>query len=78
MTLLRCRVALPSSPDDTIFAAVSIKGTALLMWIQHVLSAAPFFAQTGQVSRAATRFAGTIHPSGFNRVRCGPTQPDLA
>ena len=50
--LLRCRVALPSSPDDTVLAAVSIKGTALLAWIQHVLSAAPFFAQTSQVSIA--------------------------
>jgi hypothetical protein len=52
MTYLGCRVALPSSPDDTVLAAVSIKGTALLAWIQHVLSAAPFFAQTSQVSIA--------------------------
>ena len=50
---------------------MDIHGAALLAWIQHVLSAAPFFAQTSQVSRAGTPSAGMIRPSGPINVPCG-------
>ena len=37
-------------PDDTIIAAVSVKGSAFLAWVQHVLSVPPFFMQSAQVA----------------------------
>jgi hypothetical protein len=49
---------------------VSIKGTALLEWIQHVLSAAPFFAQTSQVSIARRNTVRRHRPPGSIYVPC--------
>ena len=48
-TLAPCRVVLPL-PDDTILAAVSVKGSSLLAWVQQVLSVPPFFVQSAQVA----------------------------
>jgi hypothetical protein len=42
-------VVLPL-PDDTIIAAVSVKGSAFLAWVQQVLSVPPFFMQSAQVA----------------------------
>ena len=44
-----CRAVLPL-PDDTIVAAVSVKGSAFLAWVQQVLSVPPFFMQSAQVA----------------------------
>ena len=44
-----CRVVLPPS-DDTILAAVSIKGSAFLAWVQHVLGMPPFFVQSAHAA----------------------------
>ena len=49
---------------------MSIKGTALLEWIQHVLSAAPFFAQTSQVSIARRNTVRRHRPRGSIYVPC--------
>ena len=46
---LLCRGVLPL-PDDTIVAAVSVKGSAFLAWVQQVLSVPPFFLQSAQVA----------------------------
>jgi hypothetical protein len=46
---LLCRAVLPL-PDDTIVAAVSVKGSAFLAWVQQVLSVPPFFLQSAQVA----------------------------
>jgi hypothetical protein len=44
-----CRAVLPPS-DDTVLAAVSIKGSAFLAWVQHVLGMPPFFVQSAHVA----------------------------
>ncbi len=44
-----CRAVLPL-PDDTIVAAVSVKGSAFLAWVQQVLSVPPFFLQSAKVA----------------------------
>ncbi len=43
------RVLLPP-PDDTVFAVASLKGAALLAWVEHVLGIPPFFVQSAQVT----------------------------